>query len=160
MLSVRVIPIMLVSDRRLVKTQRFRTPTYVGDPINVVRIYNEKEVDELFVADIGASREGRGPDLEFVRRIASEAFMPICYAGGVSTVEHAHALLRVGVEKIAINTAALLRSTSSEASPAATPSSPMPASGFVIATPSRSRKDSYEPAPARSSSTTSIVTAR
>jgi cyclase len=107
MLSVRVIPIMLVSDRRLVKTKRFKAPKYVGDPINIVRIYNEKEVDELFVADIGASREGRGPDFEFVRRISSEAFMPICYAGGVSTVEQAHTLMRVGVEKIAINTAAL-----------------------------------------------------
>jgi cyclase len=81
----------------------------VGDPRNAARIFSEKEVDELFLLDIGASRDRRSPDVSLIRDIASEAFMPVCYGGGVRTVEHARELLRAGVEKIAVNSAAMER---------------------------------------------------
>ena len=77
MLSRRVIPCLLVSDGGLVKTHRFRQPKYVGDPINAVRIFNDKEVDELMVLDIDASKEGRGPDFEMIEELAGECFMPL-----------------------------------------------------------------------------------
>ena len=107
MLRTRVIPILLLRRAGLVKTTRFKRASYVGDPINVVRIFNEKEVDELVLCDITASKEGRGPNFELLEQIASEAFMPVCYAGGVRTVEQARAVLKLGIEKIALNTAAL-----------------------------------------------------
>ena len=81
----RVIPVLLLRRRGLVKTVRFRSPTYVGDPINVVRIFNEKEVDELVLTEITATRAGAAPDYELLEQIASEAFMPICYGGGITT---------------------------------------------------------------------------
>jgi cyclase len=108
MLSHRVIPCLLLSPSRggLVKTTRFAKPKYVGDPINAVRIFNEKEVDELMVLDIDATREGRGPDFEAVEELASECFMPLCYGGGVRTAEDAFTLFALGVEKVALQTAA------------------------------------------------------
>jgi len=86
---------------------RFRNPTYVGDPVNAIRIFNEKEVDELVVLDIDASREGREPDYALVEHIAGECFMPLCYGGGVRTVEQAARLFSLGVEKVSLQTAAL-----------------------------------------------------
>ncbi len=103
----RVIPCLLLRGEGLVKTTRFATPTYVGDPINVVRIFNEKEVDEIVIFDILASRERRAPRLAFLEKIVSEAFMPVCYGGAVRDVDHARQLLRLGIEKLAVNTAAL-----------------------------------------------------
>ncbi len=107
MLGIRVIPTLLLDEARLVKTRRFKKPLYVGDPINVVKIFNEKEVDELIITDISASRAGREPNFALIEQIASEAFMPVCYGGAVRTVEQARALLRLGVEKIAVNSIAL-----------------------------------------------------
>lgn len=106
MLPPRVIPCLLLQGRRLVKTHRFRDPVYLGDPCNTVRIFNEKEVDELTLLDIEASKVGRGPDFKFIEEIASEAFMPIAYGGGIRTVEEIRRLMSLGVEKVVLNTAA------------------------------------------------------
>jgi imidazole glycerol-phosphate synthase subunit HisF len=89
-----------------VKTVRFKDSAYIGDPRNAVRIFNEKEVDELALLDIAATPEGRGPQLDLVREIVSEAFMPVAYGGGVRSVEDVRALVSVGVEKVVIATAA------------------------------------------------------
>lgn len=105
MTRVRVMPTLLLSRRGAVKTLRFRDPTYVGDPLNIVRIWNSKEVDELILADIDASKNGAVPDLDLVEQIASEAFMPIAYGGAVRTIAEAKRLLFIGVEKISLNTA-------------------------------------------------------
>lgn len=107
MLRTRVIPCLLLSNRGLVKTVRFRNPKYIGDPINSVKIFNEKEVDELVLLDITASRKGTSPDEELLADIVSEAFMPIAYGGGISSVEQAKRLARLGIEKIIINSLAL-----------------------------------------------------
>lgn len=103
----RLIPCLLLSGSRggLVKTQRFRQPKYVGDPINAVRIFNEKEVDELMVLDIDAAGERRGPDFEMVEQLASECFMPLCYGGGIRSFEDAQTLFSLGVEKVALQSA-------------------------------------------------------
>jgi imidazole glycerol-phosphate synthase subunit HisF len=107
MLKVRVIPVLLLKDGGLVKTRRFRDPRYVGDPINAIRIFNDKGADELFILDIVASRQGRGPSFQTVEEIASECFMPLGYGGGVRTVDDIGRLLATGVEKVSLNTAAL-----------------------------------------------------
>ncbi|TCT09077.1 AglZ/HisF2 family acetamidino modification protein [Paralcaligenes ureilyticus] len=107
MLRPRVIPCLLVSDKGLVKTVKFANPKYVGDPINAVRIFNEKEVDELIVLDIDATVNGVGPDLKMIERLAAECRMPLCYGGGVKTVEQARVIVGLGVEKVAISSAAL-----------------------------------------------------
>ena len=87
----RLIPVLLVDrDRRLVKTVRFGERTYVGDPFNVVRLFNEKEVDEICVLDIDATVDGRAPDFGFARELASECFMPLAYGGGISEIGRAH----------------------------------------------------------------------
>jgi cyclase len=104
-----VIPCLLLSDGGLVKTVRFRNPSYVGDPINAVKIFNEKEVDELVILDIDASRRGSAPDEALIADIASEAFMPIAYGGGVRTAEQAVRLAKLGVEKIIVDSAAIVR---------------------------------------------------
>jgi cyclase len=102
----RVVPCLLVKDRGLYKTVRFRDPRYVGDPINALRVFNEKEVDEIVVLDIGASHAGR-IDFELIEDFASECFMPLCYGGGIRTIEHARRLFALGLEKVSINTAAV-----------------------------------------------------
>jgi cyclase len=91
----------------LVKTVGFKDPKYVGDPINAVKIFNEKEVDELIVLDIDASVEGRGPDFELIRNLAVECRMPFCYGGGVTTVEEAKRIINLGAEKVALSSAAI-----------------------------------------------------
>ena len=96
----RLIPVLLVDrHRRLVKTVRFGARTYVGDPFNVVRLFNEKEVDEICVLDIDATVDGRAPDFGFARELASECFMPLAYGGGISALAHCEQLNRIGVEK-------------------------------------------------------------
>jgi cyclase len=107
MLRPRVIPCLLVHDKGLVKTVQFKDPKYVGDPINAVRIFNEKESDELMVIDIDATRENREPDYKMIENLAAECRMPLCYGGGVKTVEQAHRIFSLGVEKIAISAAAI-----------------------------------------------------
>ncbi len=89
MVRRRVIPCLLLKDRGLVKTVKFKEPKYVGDPINAIRIFNEKEVDELILLDIDASRLNQEPNYELIAEVAGECFMPICYGGGIKTLEHA-----------------------------------------------------------------------
>jgi cyclase len=91
----------------LVKTVKFKDPTYVGDPINAVKIFNEKEVDEIIILDTLASSEGGRPQFSLIADIASQCFMPLAYGGGVSTLDDVHKLITLGVEKVSINTAAV-----------------------------------------------------
>jgi cyclase len=105
MLRPRVIPVLLVHKGGLYKTTGFGKPKYVGDPLNAVRIFNEKEVDELMVVDIDASREGREPDYGLVRNLAAECRMPLCYGGGIRSVDQFQRLISVGVEKVAVSSA-------------------------------------------------------
>ena len=107
MLRSRIIPCLLVHKKGLVKTVCFKDPKYVGDPINAVKIFNEKEVDEIMVLDIDATTDGRGPDFELIKNLANECRMPLCYGGGISSVEHALQIIQLGAEKLAINFAAL-----------------------------------------------------
>ena len=107
-MNKRVIPCLLIKDRGLVKTIKFRKPDYIGDPINAIRIFNEKEVDELIVVDFLASKQSRAPDVDFIKEIVGEAFMPIAYGGGVTALEHIDQILRVGVERVSINSSAVL----------------------------------------------------
>jgi len=105
MIRARIIPCLLLQNGGLVKTVRFAHPTYIGDPINAVKIFNEKEVDELIFLDISATNEKREPNYDLIRGIAEECFMPFSYGGGVRSVETIKKLLRLGVEKVIINTA-------------------------------------------------------
>ena len=107
MLRPRISPCLLVHQGGLVKTVNFKNPKYVGDPINAVRIFNEKEVDEIIVLDIDASVENREPDFELIENLAAECRMPLCYGGGIKTAEQAKRIVSVGVEKVAISSAAL-----------------------------------------------------
>jgi cyclase len=102
---VRIIPCLLLDGSSLVKTVRFREAAYIGDPANTVRIFNELEVDELCVLDIRATKERREPSYALLEEIASEAFMPLSYGGGVRDVETVGRLLRIGFEKVVVNTA-------------------------------------------------------
>lgn len=104
--KTRVIPILLLRGQGLVKTMKFKDPRYIGDPINAVRIFNEKEVDELVFLDIAATKEGRGPDYDLLSEITGEAFMPMAYGGGITTLDQIQSILRLGFEKIIINSAA------------------------------------------------------
>lgn len=101
----RVIPCLLLQDGGLVKTRQFGNAKYVGDPINAVRIFNDKYVDELIFLDIRASSLNHEPDYDLIERIAGECFMPLCYGGGVKSLAQAKKLVSLGVEKIAINSA-------------------------------------------------------
>ena len=103
----RVIVVLLLQGRGLVKTRHFKHPTYLGDPINVARIFNDKEVDEMVFLDIRATTERRGPPLDILRDLASECFMPLGYGGGIRTLAEVKAILELGVEKVSLNTAAL-----------------------------------------------------
>jgi cyclase len=107
MLRPRITPCLLVHNHGLVKTRQFAEPKYVGDPINAVRIFNEKEVDEIMVVDIDASVQKREPDYELIRNLAMECRMPLCYGGGVKRVEQVERIIALGVEKVAISSAAL-----------------------------------------------------
>jgi imidazole glycerol-phosphate synthase subunit HisF len=107
MLRPRIIPCLLVHNKGLVKTVNFKEPKYVGDPINAVKIFNEKEVDELIVLDIDASSDGRDPDFTLIKNLAAECRMPLCYGGGVKTVKQAKAIINLGAEKVAISSAAI-----------------------------------------------------
>lgn len=107
MLKHRVIPCLLLRNGGLVKTRRFANASYVGDPINAIRIFNDKEVDELMVFDITASRERRAPDYALIAQFAGECFMPLGYGGGVRTVDDARRLFAMGVEKVSVQTSAM-----------------------------------------------------
>jgi len=107
MLRSRIIPCLLVHRKGLVKTVNFKEPKYVGDPINAVKIFNEKEVDELIVLDIDATKEKRGPDFTLIRNLAAECRMPFCYGGGISSVEQARKIISLGAEKVALSSAVI-----------------------------------------------------
>ncbi|WP_457592967.1 AglZ/HisF2 family acetamidino modification protein [Hydrogenimonas sp.] len=107
MLQTRVIPVLLLHNKGLVKTVRFKEPKYVGDPINAIKIFNEKEVDELIFLDIDASKEGRDPDYDLIARFASECFMPVCYGGGIRNIEQIRNIFSLGIEKVSLNHSAI-----------------------------------------------------
>jgi imidazole glycerol-phosphate synthase subunit HisF len=107
MLRPRIIPCLLIKDGGLVKTINFKNPKYVGDPINAVRIFNEKEVDELIVLDIDATLEKREPDFKMIGHLAEECRMPLCYGGGLKSVEQIQRVIGLGVEKVALSSAAI-----------------------------------------------------
>jgi cyclase len=107
MLRPRIIPCLLLHKGGLVKTQGFKDAKYVGDPINTVRIFNEKEADELIVLDIDAALHGRGPNFDLIAKLAAECRMPLCYGGGVTTASQAARIIDMGVEKVAISSAAI-----------------------------------------------------
>ncbi|MEY4307904.1 MAG: glycosyl amidation-associated protein WbuZ [Bacteroidota bacterium] len=107
MLRPRIIPCLLIQNGGLVKTTGFQDPKYVGDPINAVKIFNEKEVDELLVLDIDATRNNKEPNFDLIRKLAVECRMPFCYGGGVKTLIHAKKIINLGAEKVAISSSAL-----------------------------------------------------
>ena len=107
MAITRVIPVLLLKNAGLVKTVQFKEPKYLGDPINAVKIFNEKEVDELIFLDITATPENKKPMLDFLKQIAGECFMPLSYGGGIKTVEEIKDILKVGIEKVCLNTIAV-----------------------------------------------------
>jgi imidazole glycerol-phosphate synthase subunit HisF len=108
MLQKRIIPCLLLHKGGLYKTEKFRKPTYIGDPINAIKIFNEKEVDELMFLDIDASVQNKEPNYKMIEDIASECFMPLCYGGGVKTVEQMKKIYSLGVEKISISCQSIL----------------------------------------------------
>jgi cyclase len=119
MLFPRIIPCLLVKNKGLVKTIKFKDPKYVGDPINAVKIFNEKVVDELIVLDIDATVENREPDYAMIENLANECRMPLCYGGGIKTAQQAKRILSLGVEKVALSSVAfdnpnLIREIASE----------------------------------------------
>jgi len=107
MLRPRIIPCLLISNGGLVKTVKFKNPKYVGDPINAVKIFNEKQADELIVLDIDATKKSLKPNFNLIKKLAAECRMPLCYGGGISTIEEGVTLVDIGVEKVAISSIAM-----------------------------------------------------
>jgi imidazole glycerol-phosphate synthase subunit HisF len=103
----RVIPILSIINNRLVKTTNFKKPRYIGDPINAIKIFNDKEVDEIIVLDIRASNHNSKPNYSLIEKMASECFMPMSYGGGISTLEDAKKIFGIGVEKVVLNSICL-----------------------------------------------------
>jgi cyclase len=109
MLRSRIIPSLLMRDKGLVKTRQFKDEKYVGDPLNAVKIFNEKEVDELAFFDIGATAAGASPDLALLSKIAMQSRMPLCYGGGITSAAEAAEIIRIGFEKVSVSAAAISR---------------------------------------------------
>ena len=107
MLRPRIIPCLLVHNNGLVKTVGFQSPKYVGDPINAVRIFNEKEVDELIVLDIDATVNKAEPNYKMIARMAAECRMPLCYGGGINSIDQVKTIIKLGVEKVSISSLAI-----------------------------------------------------
>jgi len=107
MFNPRVIPVLLLSNNGLVKTKQFNDAIYIGDPINAVKIFNDKEVDEIVFLDIEASKKAQEPNYEIIKKIASECFMPLAYGGGITQLDQVDKILNIGVEKIIINSCAI-----------------------------------------------------
>lgn len=103
----RIIPVLLLNGSNIVKTVRFQKPAYIGDPINTVRIFNELRVDEIVILDVGSVTSSRRPNWAMIEELASECDMPMCYGGGVNSVEQARRLFGIGVEKVSVNSAAI-----------------------------------------------------
>ena len=104
MRRVRVIPVLLIKDGGLYKSVKFKKPRYIGDPINAIKIFNDKEVDEIVVLDVDASKEKRVPDINRISEMAGEAFMPMAYGGGISSIKQIKDILHAGIEKVVLNT--------------------------------------------------------
>ena len=102
-MDIRIIPLLLLHKKGLYKTVKFKNPRYIGDPVNAVKIFNEKEVDEIIIFDIDASVKKRSPDIDFIQKVASECFIPLCYGGGVKSIEEMKKIFHVGVEKISLS---------------------------------------------------------
>lgn len=107
MLASRVIPCLLLMDGGLYKTVKFRDPRYLGDPLNAVRLFNEKLADELVIFDISKNRHGRGPDFSLLGKLASESRMPLCYGGGISSLQDIERLVSLGIEKVSLSSVAI-----------------------------------------------------
>jgi cyclase len=103
MRRIRIIPVLTLQNEKLVKTIRFKNPTYIGDPINAVKIFNEKEVDEIVILDITATKEKREPNYAKIEEISSEAFMPFAYGGGITSLNQIEKLFKLGIEKVVLN---------------------------------------------------------
>ena len=103
----RIIPVLLLKNAGIYKTVKFKDFKYIGDPLNAVKIFNEKEVDELLFIDIAATIEKRPPSIKFLSEIASECFMPLCYGGGITSLDHIKSIINAGVEKVSINSKAV-----------------------------------------------------
>lgn len=101
----RIIPCLLIDKRGLYKTINFSKPRYLGDPFNVIRLFNGKEVDEIIVLDIGATRDKKKPDFDMIRKLVSESFMPICYGGGLNDINDVDKVFKLGIDKVSFNTA-------------------------------------------------------
>jgi cyclase len=106
MLTTRIIPVLLLKNGGLVKTIKFKDPVYIGDPINAVKIFNEKEVDELVFLDIEATKSAKPVDYKKISEITNECFMPLCYGGGLDSVDQMKKVFSLGAEKVAINSSA------------------------------------------------------
>jgi len=107
MLLPRVMPCLLLQDEELVKTAQFKSPKYVGDPVNVISIFNDLEVDEIVLLDIGATKRKKKPDFDVIRRVANECMMPMAYGGGIAELADIQTVLEIGVEKVILNSAAV-----------------------------------------------------
>ena len=103
MITKRVIPCLLLKGNGLYKTRRFKDPTYIGDPVNAVRIFNEKEADELVILDIDASKHNQTLNYRLIEEVAGEAFMPIAYGGGIQSIDQVQRIIGLGIEKVVIN---------------------------------------------------------
>ena len=110
MSRVRIIPILLLDDVGLYKTVNFKNPTYIGDPINTVQIFNTKEVDELIIIDFTARQNQRDINYNYIEEIVSEAFMPICYGGNINNINQCEKLFKLGIEKVCLNYSAIYNS--------------------------------------------------
>lgn len=111
MRRIRVIPTLLIQNSGLVKSVKFKHHRYVGDPINAVKIFNEKEIDEIIILDISATKENRPPDIKRIAEISAEAFMPLAYGGGITTIDQIKQLLFEGIEKVILNKSAFEKPT-------------------------------------------------
>lgn len=100
----RIIPCLLLRDHGLIKTIKYKGGRYLGDPINAIKIYNDCEVDELIILDIDATKEHRSPDFEYLKKLTQQCFMPVCYGGGITSVDTVKRLFELGIEKVSVNT--------------------------------------------------------
>ena len=111
MLGIRVIPVLLLKNQGFVKGVKFKNHRYIGDPINTIRIFNDKEADEILILDILASNNGAGPNFKILADLTTEAFMPLSYGGGIKTIHDIEKLFSIGFEKVVLNSHAAIDAT-------------------------------------------------
>jgi len=105
--NIRIIPVLSIIDNKLVNTCQFKRPHYIGDPINAIKIFNDKEVDEIIITDIRASKDNKKPNFQLIKEMASECFIPLAYGGGINSYDDASKIFNAGIEKVILNTALL-----------------------------------------------------